>query len=78
MPDSPHLWTRITMLTLAVQALYITYPDLPAALRQLERFTEGIRDVLRGTGTPDEEIEHLTTLLGEVHRRAACTPLAPR
>lgn len=63
MTESANLRTRITMLTLAVQALYLTHPNLPAALDQLERFTEGIRDVLSGTGTPDEEIEHLSTLL---------------
>ena len=63
--DTANLRTRITMLTLAVQALYLTHPDLPAALAQLERFTAGIRDVLSGTGTPDQEIEHLTTLLDD-------------
>ena len=65
MNDSAALRTRLTMLTLAVQALYITHPNLPAALAQLDRFTDGIRDVLTSTGTPDEEIEHLTSLLDE-------------
>lgn len=66
MDDPTDIRARLTMLTIAIQALYLAYPNGEAALRQLQRLAVGSRDMYQGMPIDEDALDRLQELLDDL------------